>query len=180
MDLRCILVAMTSLYLTWIFIVLVGIHVVSHLGHVSKCKMCCRNFAMLEKFRHFDLFLGTTPYSIEVLCLSFPYSHHTLGGILLHLNLITIMLWDRYSLVSSIPSEFTLWKWKKKIIPLQFFLVLSGLCSFYMWKWRFHHSFPSLKGCYPLNTTFYFYKNHGAQVLMAKKEYSRGSRSFPL
>ena len=85
-------------------------------------KMCCRNFVMLEKFRPLDLFLGTTPSSIKVLCLSFLSRHHTLGGILLHLNLVTIMLWYSYSLVYSNPSKFSLEKWRFKLSPCNFSL----------------------------------------------------------
>ena len=120
MDLRCILVAMTFLYLTWIYVVLVGSHVVIHLGHVSKCKRYCRKFVMLEKFLPLDLCLDTMPCSFKVLCLLFPSSHHTLGGIMLHLNLITIMLWDRYPLVCSNPSNFSLEKWRNKLTPCNF------------------------------------------------------------
>ena len=113
-------------YLTWICVVLFSNHVVSLLGHVSKCKRYCRNFVMLEKFLPLDLCLDTMPCSFKVLCLLFPSSHHTLGGIMLHLNLITIMLWDRYPLVCSNPSNFSLEKWRKILSPCIFSLFWAG------------------------------------------------------
>ena len=57
------------LYLTWICIVLVSSHIVIHLVNVLKCKRCYRKFVMFANFQPLDLFLGTTPSSIKVLCL---------------------------------------------------------------------------------------------------------------
>ena len=45
---------------------------------------------------------------------------------LLHWNLVTIMLWDRYSLVFSNPSNFSLEKWRFKLSLYNFFLFWAG------------------------------------------------------
>ena len=104
MDLCCILVAMTFLYLTWICVVLVDSQVVSHLGHVSKCaaeSWWC--------FRSFDLWTFASTLNLvlsKYLDYCFPLAIIVWGAYLLYQNLFTLMLWDRYSLVCSNPSYF--------------------------------------------------------------------------
>ena len=55
----------------------------------------------------------------------FPLAIILWGASLLYQNLITLMLWDRYSLDCSNPSNFSLEEMKVQINRLQFFPVLS-------------------------------------------------------
>ena len=149
MDLHCILVATTCLYLTWICVVLVSTHVVSHLGHVSKC--ATESLWCLRSSDHWTfasrLYLVLSKYYTY----HFPLSIILWGASMLHWNLVTIMLWDRYFLVFSNPSEFPYRNDRKKY-PLAIFpcfelvmllfhwqnMVLGKHRSWYMSKERFH------------------------------------------
>ena len=96
------------------------------------------------------------------------------------------MLWDRYSLVCSNPSDFFLEKWKNKLTPCNFSLfwasnALSPLTksvtqqaksqhhSWYMRKERCHHSFPYCKKRFPVITFGLLLWRSGTQVLKEKK-----------
>ena len=118
MDLRCILVAMNFLYLTWIHVILVDSHVVSHLGHVSK--YATESWWCL---RSFDLWtFASTLYLVlsKYISYRFPLAIILWGASLLYRNIITLMLWDRSPLVFSNPSKFCLDKWRNKLTPCNF------------------------------------------------------------
>ena len=118
MYLRWILVAMNFLYLTWICIVLVDSYVVSHLGHVSKCVVdswWCLKSSNLWTFA-LTLYLFLSKY----IAYRFPIVIILWGASLLYQNIITLMLWDRYPLVCSNPSKFSVEKWRNKLMPCNF------------------------------------------------------------
>ena len=118
MDLRCILLSMTFMYLKWICVVLVGSHVVIHLGHVSKYAAeiwWCLRSSNLWTFAS-TLYLVLSKYIVY----HFPLAITLWGPSLLNQNLVTLMLWDRYPLVYFNPSKFSLEKWRNKLTPCNF------------------------------------------------------------
>ena len=74
--------------------------------------------------------------------------------LLLYRNLVTLMLWYRYSLDCSNPSKFSLEKWRKKLTPCNFSLFWAG-----------NAPLPLEKRVTQVITTLYTWEKSGATTL---------------
>ena len=183
------------LYLTWICIILVSSHVVSHLGHVSKCaaeSWWCLRSSDLWTFA-LTLYLALSKY----ISYHFPPAIILWWESLLYQNLITLMLWDRYPVVCSNPSNFSLEKWRNKLTPCNF-PSFDLVMLFPHWKKELpkkQRAFTTLDTCEnrgsttpsftvrssaPLSPPVYFFGKAVFKFWRQKEKLQEDSRSLPM
>ena len=134
-DLHCMSRSYVQIWVffTWIYIVFS-----SHEFFVSHMDLrwigwqpCCDSFGTCTKYsakrwsclRSSDLWtFSSTLYLVlsKYIAYHFPLGIILWGASLLYWNLITLMLWHRYPLVYSNPSNFSLEKWRNKLTPCNF------------------------------------------------------------
>ena len=108
-------------------------------------KPCCESFGTnvkgvaeslwcLRSFDHCTFSLILYLVLSNYYAYRFPLAIILWGASMLHRNLVTIMLWDRYSLVFSNPSKFSLEKRRKKLFPCNFPCFEPVTLLLYGWK----------------------------------------------